>query len=105
MPSRITEEAQRPAEWLRRFDERRESYLELLEDSGSLAVAAFRLARARCRIQPVGCSVPSKTELWSAAHRIAAQMSTTEQTPSSSRLMAECEAQGLIGARPSPRRP
>jgi hypothetical protein len=99
MKSRCTEEAHRPAEWLLRFEENRHRYLELLEESGSLAVAAYRLARARCRVQPVSCAVPTSSELWSAARRIATHTGTLPDTPSGSRLMEECESKGLVGAR------
>jgi hypothetical protein len=65
------DERDRPTEWLRRLAEDRAHYAELLRTSGSFAVAAYRLASARLRVQPTGASrVPTAAELRVAAAEI-----------------------------------
>lgn len=100
---RHTEESQRPAEWLLRFEQEPRLYRALLRDSDNLAVAAYRLARARCRVQPVPSRVPTRTELWSAARCIVDHTKLAERPPSKHWLADECEARGLpvIGPVPS----
>jgi len=66
------EELERPAEWLRRFAEDASRYRWLLADAGSLAVAAHRLASARCRVQAMPASVPTLLELRTAADDVTA---------------------------------
>lgn len=100
---RHTEEAQRPAEWLLRFEQDQRLYRALLRDSGNLAVAAYRLACARCRVQPVPARVPTRTELWAAARCVVTHTRLAERPPSKGWLEEECEARGLpvIGPVPS----
>jgi hypothetical protein len=69
--TRSNEELERPVEWLRHFAEDAGAHRELLDDSGSLAVAAYRLARARCRAHAMPSEVPTLTELRTAAEDIA----------------------------------
>lgn len=92
---RNTEEIERPTEWIRSLQEGRRPYRWLLEDAGSLALAAYRLARARCRIQPVPTTIPTLGELCAAARFIRRQTGTGGGVPCSSLLLAECEAAGL----------
>ena len=92
---RSTEESDRPAEWLRRFDEDAGRYHALVRESGGLAIAAYRLARAHCRVQPVPSGVPTHTELWAAARRITSRVTVPYATACKVRLAAECEARGL----------
>jgi hypothetical protein len=99
---RHTEEAQRPAEWLLRFEQEPRLYRALLRDSGNLAVAAYRLARARCRIQPTPARIPSRTELWAAARAVVHHTQLAERPPSRSWLEQECEARGLLVIGPVP---
>ncbi len=96
MNDRSTEEIERPAEWLLRFEEDDRRYRALLDDSGSLAVAAFRLARARCRVQPISSAVPTSLELWAAARRIMAHTDKFEMPLSRLCLASECESHGLL---------
>jgi hypothetical protein len=92
---RSTEESDRPAEWLRRFDEDAGRYVALMRESGGLALAAYRLARAHCRVQPVPSGVPTHTELWAAARRITLRVPVPAATACKTRLAAECESRGL----------
>ena len=88
------EEMERPTEWLRRLSENRSLYRQLLDHAGSLAHAAYRLARARCRIQPVPSAVPTISELKVAAHEIArfAELATRLHI---GQIVADCEIAGL----------
>lgn len=90
-----TEEADRPTEWLRRLCEDRRLYRRLLADTGSLALAAYRLARARCRVQPVPSRVPTLSELRVAAEEIASAASLPGRLISE-QLLSECEDAGLM---------
>jgi hypothetical protein len=65
------DEMERPAEWLRRLDEQDGSYGRLLQESGNLALAAHRLARARCRVFGGRDGIPTLREVVAAAHMIA----------------------------------
>jgi hypothetical protein len=91
---RNTEEARRPVEWLIGFDHDPSRYAALLRDSGSLAAAAYRLALARCRVQPMPSAVPTTAELWAAARRIALRVPEADLM-SRERLLMECEEQEL----------
>lgn len=91
--STSTEETERPTEWLRSLQEGRRAYRWLVEDAGSLALAAYRLARARCRVQPVPTLIPTVTELGAAARRI--QAATGSPALCLVLLIDECEAAGL----------
>lgn len=89
-----TEEIERPTEWLRSLEEGRQSYQWLLHDAGSLATAAYRLACARCRVQPVPTGIPTARELYAAARTITR---STEQrdVPRLELLVAECDSADL----------
>jgi hypothetical protein len=92
--SRTNDETERPGEWLRRFAEDACAHRALLDESESLAVAAYRLARARCRVQPMSANVPTLAELKSAAEELA------ERTGSAAVhhlgvLVADCALAGL----------
>jgi hypothetical protein len=82
------EEQERPAEWLRRFDEQDGSYDRLIRESGNLALAAHRLARARRRVFGSGDSVPTLREVL-AAVRLIAERAPNHPIPSASVVSAE----------------
>lgn len=90
----ITDEMERPTEWLRRLAENRATYRQLLEHAGSLALAAYRLARARCRIQPVPACVPTAAELRVAAEEISRHAGLRARCHLG-QLVADCETAGL----------
>lgn len=84
------EELERPTEWLRRLQEEPARYGALLEESGSIARAAYRLACARCRAAAVSTPVPTERELHAAALEVAARAETPPPPPAA--LVArECE--------------
>ncbi len=90
-----TEERERPSEWLRRLREERHLYRRLLADAGSLALAAHRLAQARCRVQPVPAAIPTLAELRVAAEEIVRHVGTT-LTPVTEHLVEDCADAGLV---------
>jgi len=87
-------EHERPGEWLRGFAEDEATYCRLLEDSENLAIAAYRLARARCRVQPTSAMVPNLIELKTAAEDIL-RRSGTEGIFHVGVLVADCAMAGL----------
>lgn len=86
-------EHHRPSEWLAHLLETRDGYLALLEDSGSLAHAAYRLARARCRTHSLPTNLPTARELWAAAAELC-ELAGHER-PCRNALAQECERLGL----------
>ena len=87
------EELERPSEWLRAVLEGR-LYRWLLEDAGSLTVAAYRLARARCRVQPMPTPIPTLAELCVAARRVADGCGML--APPVALMLDECDRAGLL---------
>jgi hypothetical protein len=86
------EELERPAEWLRRLDED-DGYAELVEESGSLAVAAYRLALARRKTAALGGGMPTVRELSVAAALIAGRIPGLD-APSAEQLASDCDHSG-----------
>lgn len=93
-------ERERPVEWLRSLAEQPEAYNALVEDSGGIASAAYRLASARCRVHGQAGATPTLRELKAAALTIAQQTGELERLPLVAILASDCEAQGqlVIGA-------
>lgn len=92
-------ETEHPTEWLRHLDEDRGRYRRLLEESG-LALAAYRIARARCRVAEFPTEVPTLREL-----RVAVGMLVDrEKTPAPNPwlLAEECEQSGMPVITPLP---
>ena len=89
-----TDEIERPTEWLRSLQEGRRDYHWLLCDAGSLALAAYRLACARCRVQPVPTRIPTARELYAAARTIARFVGHRD-IPQPALLVADCNFAGL----------
>ena len=61
------QETERPHEWLRALEERENAYTDLVRESGNLALAAYRFARAKRRVLDGGDGVPTLRELRAAA--------------------------------------
>ncbi len=90
-----SEERERPTEWLRRLTEERARFAELLADSDGLALAAYRIARARLRVQPTGAArVPTAAELKVAAAEICRRTGLCVTYPLS-QLVDDCEYAGF----------
>jgi hypothetical protein len=87
------EEQERPGEWLRGVLEGRH-YRWLLEDAGSVSVAAYRLARALCRVQPMPTPIPTLAELCAAARRVAEGCALP--LPPVALMLDECDRAGLL---------
>ncbi len=90
-----TTETHHPAEWLRQLRETPGAYDALLDDSHSLAHAAYRVARARCRVQPIRSVVPTVRELGAAATELRKHSVQRLPDTNSLRLAEECEAWGM----------
>jgi len=84
-----------PIEWLRGLDEQRDGYTRLLSESGSLARAAWRLAKARCEVRQTPTHVPTHVELRTAARKIS-RRTGKGPVPAGRFLASECEALGLL---------
>jgi hypothetical protein len=84
-----------PVEWLFSVVSDQHGHRRLLEESGSLAIAAFRLALAKCRTSVVATTVPTTLELRGAAREIA-RRAGLPTLPSIADLVSECEAAGLL---------
>jgi hypothetical protein len=91
----FTEDMDRPHEWLLKLDSEPHAYARLVEAAGSLAEAAYRLARARCRTSDRSTDVPSRSELGAAALRIVSRTGETRGAPTGLALARECESRGL----------
>jgi len=102
--ARDTEEHERPVEWLRALREGRKTYAWLVDDSGGLAPAAYRLARARGRTGEVSNSIPTLSELFSAFGDVARASGARAKHLSRAMLIEECEARGLPVIAPLTRR-
>ncbi len=85
----------RPAEWLRLLQETSGAYAILVNDSGGFARAAYRLARARGRIQPLPSNLPTFRELGAAATTLARYVVQGRAEIDALTLARECEALGL----------
>jgi hypothetical protein len=85
----------RPAEWLRLLQETPGAYAILVSDSDGFARAAYRLARAHCRIQPLASNLPTVRELGAAATTLARYVIQGGAQIDPLTLARECEALGL----------
>lgn len=92
---RAAHRAGAPIEWLFTVLSDREGHRRLLEESGSVAIAAFRLAWARCKTAAVPTDVPTTHELRGAAREIA-RRTGIGALPALGDMVAECEAAGLL---------
>ncbi len=83
-----------PIEWLDELIRTRDGYPRLLRESGSLARAAYKLARAKCMTRERSTAVPTRMEVRAAAREIARRVPGLE-VPASGVLANDCEALGL----------
>ncbi len=88
------DEIERPGEWLRQLHENTQRYQLLLDEAGSLALAAHRIASARCRTRPCAVPVPTGTELHAAAREIQWHVPAVDRVPSAADLAQDCDAAG-----------
>ncbi len=85
-----------PIQWLMELESRRNGYVALLEETGSLSAAAYRLAKAWCLVRPVSTRVPTRLEVEAAARRIAERTGWRGHVPNAAMLALDCEADGLL---------
>ncbi len=88
-------ELTRPSEWLRYLQETAGAYQAVFVESGGFARAAYRIARAHCRVQPIPSSVPTVRELGAAATLLAQHVVQGRPHFDALTLARECEAMGL----------
>ncbi|HEX3594412.1 MAG TPA: hypothetical protein VHU80_04900 [Polyangiaceae bacterium] len=88
-----TAEQERPAEWLEALQDDG-GYEWLVADSGSLAVAAHRLAQAIGRTRSLPMALPTTRELESAARLLGETIGVP--VPSTRGLLESCELAGLV---------
>lgn len=96
------DETERPTEWLRRLEHQNLTYEQLVSESGGLAFAAYRIARARCRVRGLGMCVPTQRELAAAANEIANRAPVAVCRTEAQMLARECEEAGLSVITPLP---
>jgi hypothetical protein len=84
------EEMERPAEWLRRIEETDDGYARLVHESGNLALAAHRLARAKRRVLHTRDGIPTLREVLAAASVIADRALDPSNVPPRAVLAGEC---------------
>lgn len=85
-----------PNEWLLFWAAHRDAHHALLRETGSLVLAAWRLAWARCRTSDVSTSVPSLLEVRGAAREISRRLGLPDRVPSASDIARECSDAGLL---------
>ncbi len=85
-----------PSQWLWELESTPDAYAALLDQTGSLALAAYRLARAQCRTRSVPTDIPTRIELGVAASLIAQRTGWPEPVPPSSILALDCDEAGLL---------
>ncbi len=88
------EELERPSEWLRSLRESADGYAELLRESGEIAIAAYRVAAARCRAGSLATPVPNLREVHAAAREVQGGLETP--VPPMAALRDDCLVAGLL---------
>jgi hypothetical protein len=92
------QETERPHEWLRALDERDDAYTDLVRESGNLALAAYRFARAKRRVLDGGDGIPTLRELRAAATYIVDRL--PEGTPIDRSLLLDLDRPSLFMSEP-----
>ncbi len=78
-------------QWLRSLESDPDALARVCSDSGSLAQAAWRIAKARCGT----AGGPSASALCSVAHELAVRVGYFDALPDETRLADECLRWGL----------
>lgn len=90
MPNMMNMEHDRPVEWLHGLEHEGGAMGQLVQESGSLLIAAFRVARARCHTPQ-----PTTAEVSSVAKELATRVGCFDVLPTRTSLAAECARHGL----------
>ncbi len=85
-----------PNEWLLFWAGHRDAHEALLREAGSLILAAWRLAWARCRTSDVSSTVPSMREVRGAAREIQRRLGLDDHVPTPTQIARECADAGLL---------
>lgn len=92
--AKANEELTQPQAWLRRIAEEQGGYARLISESGGAARAAYRLARARCKVE-LASTEPTLEELQAAARLLAARVGRGGALPITSVLASDADITGL----------
>lgn len=106
------EELQNPQSWLSRLAQESDGYARLIGESGGLARAAYRLARARCKVASLPSESPTLEDLQAAARLLAARIGRGGALPITSLLASDADSasfhavhatlEGALRSRPPP---
>ncbi len=91
MSSQTTETTD-PMKWLDSLEQTRDGMSRLVEESGDLAIAAYRVARARNAGR-----IPTPRAVTNVARELAARTGYFDVMPSHLSLTHACQAAGLAG--------
>ena len=83
-------------QWLEILATTPRAYEALLAREGSIALAAHRLATAKCACYPIAASAPSARELLAAAREISSRIPGFDTIPTARALADECVYAGLL---------
>jgi hypothetical protein len=89
------EELQNPQAWLSRLSQESDGYTRLIGESGGTARAAYRLARARCKVASPPSASPTLEDLQAAARLLAARVGHGGALPIRSVLASDADSRGL----------
>jgi hypothetical protein len=89
------EEIRSPEIWLRQLAEEPSGYARLIQESGGMARAAYRLARARCNVAGTPGVPPTLEDLQAAARVLAARVGRGGALPITSVLTSDADSSGL----------
>ncbi|HTA93492.1 MAG TPA: hypothetical protein VK745_28130 [Polyangiaceae bacterium] len=87
------QELSSPQEWLHRLASEQGGYGRLVDESGGMARAAYRLARARCKVE--SGAPPALDDLQAAARLLAARVGRGGALPITSVLASDADSSGL----------
>ena len=87
--------SERPAAWLELLQQNPQEYGRLLAETGCVAHAAYRIAKARCLVRPSWISVPTARELYAAACELQRHVPELRRVPSPADLWNACSDAGL----------
>ncbi len=92
--AKAKQELVQPEEWLIRLATEEDGYARLVEESGGMARAAYRLASARCKVEAAGAP-PTLEDLQAAARLLASRIGRGGALPITSLLVTDSDISSL----------
>jgi len=92
--AKAKQELVQPEEWLIRLATEEGGYARLVEESGGMARAAYRLASARCKVE-AGGTPPTLEDLQAAARLLASRIGRGGTLPITSLLVSDSDIAAL----------